>query len=146
MTAPPTREACAALDRDDPLAFARDRFDLPPGVIYLDGNSLGALPKATADALAQQTRDAWGRGLIRSWNSAGWIDAPLRVGARIARLIGAGADEVVVTDSTSVNLFKLASAAVALRPGRRVILSEPGNFPTDLYMLQGLCAQLGGAV
>ena len=146
MTAVLTREGCEALDRRDPLAFARARFALPPGVIYLDGNSLGPLPRATADALAQQAQVAWGQGLIRSWNTAGWIDAPLRIGARIARLIGAGADEVVVTDSTSVNLFKLASAAVALRPGRRVILSEPGNFPTDLYMLQGLCRQLGGAV
>ena len=146
MTAVLTREGCEAMDRSDPLAFARARFALPPGVIYLDGNSLGPLPRATADALAQQAQVAWGQGLIRSWNTAGWIDAPLRIGARIARLIGAGADEVVVTDSTSVNLFKLASAAVALRPGRRVILSEPGNFPTDLYMLQGLCQQLGGAV
>ena len=146
MTAVLTREACEAMDRSDPLAFARVRFALPPGVIYLDGNSLGPLPRATADALAQQVQVAWGQGLIRSWNTAGWIDAPLRIGTRIARLIGAGADEVAVTDSTSVNLFKLASAAVALRPGRRVILSEPGNFPTDLYMLQGLCRQLGGAV
>ena len=146
MTAVLTREACEAMDRSDPLAFARARFALPPGVIYLDGNSLGPLPRATADALAQQVQVAWGQGLIRSWNTAGWIDAPLRIGTRIARLIGAGADEVAVTDSTSVNLFKLASAAVALRPGRRVILSEPGNFPTDLYMLQGLYQQLGGAV
>ena len=144
MTA--TRDACLALDAADPLAFARERFALPPGVIYLDGNSLGPLPRATPDALAREAEGAWGQGLIRSWNTAGWIDAPLRVGARIARLVGAGPDEVVVADSTSVNLFKLASAAVALRPGRRVILSEPGNFPTDLYMLQGLCAQLGGAV
>ncbi len=141
-----TRAACAALDEQDPLAFTRARFVLPPGVIYLDGNSLGALPVPTAEALARQTTKAWGEGLIRSWNNAGWIDAPARIGGRIARLIGAAADEVVVTDSTSVNLFKLASAAVALRPGRRVILSESGNFPTDLYMLQGLCEQLGGAV
>ena len=141
-----TRAACAALDEQDPLAFTRARFVLPPGVIYLDGNSLGALPVPTAEALARQTTKAWGEGLIRSWNTAGWIDAPARIGGRIARLIGAAADEVVVTDSTSVNLFKLASAAVALRPGRRVILSESGNFPTDLYMLQGLCEQLGGAV
>ena len=139
-----TRDACAAMDQDDPLGFVRDRFDLPEGVIYLDGNSLGALPSAAPDALDQAARKAWGEGLIRSWNTEGWIDAPLVLGGRIARLIGAETDEVAVTDSTSVNLFKLASAAVAMRPDRRVILSEAGNFPTDLYMLQGLVEQLGG--
>ena len=139
-----TRDACAAMDRDDPLGFVRDRFDLPEGVIYLDGNSLGALPRATPEALDQAARKAWGKGLIRSWNTEGWIDAPLVLGGRIARLIGAETDEVAVTDSTSVNLFKLASAAMTLRPDRRVILSEAGNFPTDLYMLQGLVDQLGG--
>ena len=139
-----TRDACAAMDQDDPLGFVRDRFDLPEGVIYLDGNSLGALPRAAPDALDQAARKAWGEGLIRSWNTEGWIDAPLVLGGRIARLIGAETDEVAVTDSTSVNLFKLASAAVAMRPDRRVILSEAGNFPTDLYMLQGLVEQLGG--
>jgi kynureninase len=141
-----TRDDALALDQADPLAFARERFELPPGVIYLDGNSLGAKPRATSAALARVADQEWGRGLIRSWNAAGWIDAPLRIGGAIARLVGAAADEVAVTDSTSVNLYKLASAAVALRPGRRVILSEPGNFPTDLYMLQGLCEQLGGEV
>jgi kynureninase len=140
-----TRDDALALDRADPLAFARERFELPPGVIYLDGNSLGARPRATPAALARVAEEEWGRGLIRSWNRAGWIDAPLRIGGAIARLVGAAADEVAVTDSTSVNLYKLASAALALRPGRRVILSEPGNFPTDLYMLQGLCEQLGGS-
>jgi len=139
-----TRDACEAMDRDDPLGFVRDRFDVPEDVIYLDGNSLGALPRDTPEALEQATRKAWGKGLIRSWNTEGWIDQPLVLGGRIARLIGAETDEVAVTDSTSVNLFKLASAAMAMRPDRRVILSEAGNFPTDLYMLQGLVEQLGG--
>ena len=130
-----------ALDADDPLAAFRDRFDLPPGIIYLDGNSLGALPKTTPARLAEVVRSEWGSGLIRSWNDANWIDLPQRVGARIAPLIGAAADEVVAADSTSVNLFKLIAAALALRPGRKVILSEPGNFPTDLYMIAGLEAQ-----
>jgi kynureninase len=128
------------LDAEDPLAAFRDRFDLPEGVIYLDGNSLGALPSATPERLAEVTRQEWGQGLIRSWNTADWIGAPQRVGGKIARLIGAETDEVIVADSTSVNLFKLLSAGLAASPGRRVILSEPGNFPTDLYIAQGLAA------
>ncbi len=132
-----------ALDLADPLAFARLRFELPPGVIYLDGNSLGALPKSTPGRLAEVVTEEWGLDLIRSWNSAGWMDLPRRVGARIAALIGAGADEVIAGDSTSVCLYKLAAAAIALRPERRVILSEPGNFPSDLYVLEELCRTLG---
>jgi len=128
------------LDAEDPLAAFRDRFDLPEGVIYLDGNSLGALPSATPQRLTEVTRQEWGQGLIRSWNTADWIGAPQRVGGKIARLIGAEADEVIVADSTSVNLYKLLSAGLAAGPGRRVILSEPGNFPTDLYIAQGLAA------
>ncbi|MCL4673248.1 MAG: aminotransferase class V-fold PLP-dependent enzyme, partial [Sphingomonadaceae bacterium] len=134
------------LDAADPLAHYRDRFDLPEGVIYLDGNSLGALPKATPARLEQVVRGEWGSDLIRSWNSAGWIDLPQRVGAKIAPLIGAQPHEVIACDSTSVNLFKLIAAALARqkssgRPDRKVILSEPGNFPTDLYMIAGLEAQ-----
>jgi kynureninase len=125
-------------DAADPLAHFRDRFTLPEGVIYLDGNSLGALPKATPDALRRVVEQEWGEGLIRSWNDAGWFDAAGRIGAKIAPLIGAKPDEVTACDSTSVNLFKLISAALAMRPGRTVILSEPGNFPTDLYMIAGL--------
>ena len=125
-------------DAADPLAAYRERFILPEGVIYLDGNSLGALPRATPDRLAEVVRGEWGEGLIRSWNSAGWIDLPQRVGAKIAPLIGAEADEVIACDSTSVNLFKLLASALALRPGRKAVLSEPGNFPTDLYMIAGL--------
>ncbi len=139
-----TLDAVQALDAADPLAPFRERFDLPPGVIYLDGNSLGALPKAARDAVARTVSEDWGRGLIRSWNDAGWMEAPRRVGDKIARLVGAEAGEVVVADSTSVNLFKLAAAALKARPGRGVILTEPGNFPTDLYVAQGVAALLPG--
>lgn len=136
-------EEARALDAADPLRTYRDAFDLPADEIYLDGNSLGALPRATAARLADTMRAEWGRDLIRSWNKAGWIDAPARVGGKIARLIGARAHEVLVADSTSVNLYKLLAAAVKARPGRRVILSEPGNFPTDLYVAQGVAETLG---
>jgi len=138
-----TRAACEALDREDPLASRRALFDLPDGVIYLDGNSLGVLPRNVPARLERAVREEWGRDLIRSWNSAGWIDLPTRVGARIAPLIGAGADEVICADSTSVNIFKLAAGALAMRPRRKVILSEPGNFPTDLYVLEGLAGLAG---
>lgn len=131
------------LDQDDPLAHFRAQFHLPAGVIYLDGNSLGPLPKATAGRLAAVIEQEWGTGLIRSWNSAGWIDLPRRIGDKIARLIGAAPGEVIVADSTSLNLFKVLAAALKLNPGRRVLLSEPENFPTDLYMAQGLIELLG---
>lgn len=139
-----TRDACLAMDRDDPLADRRDLFEIPDGLVYLDGNSLGALPRAARARLAQAVEVEWGRDLIRSWNSADWIGLPARVGARIAALIGAAPDQVIAADSTSVNLYKLAAGALALRPGRSVILSEAGNFPTDLYVLQGLAAQTPG--
>lgn len=137
------RDEARALDAADPLARFRERFVLPAGVIYLDGNSLGALPKATPGRLEQVVRDEWGDGLIRSWNpresgGAGWIDLPRMIGAKIAPLIGAAPHEVIVCDSTSVNLFKLIAAALSMRPGRKAVLSEPGNFPTDLYMIDGL--------
>lgn len=141
-----TREDALALDGRDPLAARRDLFALPDGVIYLDGNSLGALPRGVAARLAEVVTREWGQSLIRGWNAHGWIEAPQRIGARIAPLIGARPHEVIAADSTSINLFKLAAGAVGLRPGRTTILSEPGNFPTDLYMLQGLERQLGGAV
>jgi len=128
-------------DAADPLAGYRDRFTLPEGVIYLDGNSLGALPKATPAALARVVAQEWGEGLIRSWNSAGWFEAAGRIGGKIAPLVGAAPHEVIACDSTSVNLFKLIAAALQMRPGRKVVLSEPGNFPTDLYMIAGLEAQ-----
>ncbi|MEE4316733.1 MAG: kynureninase [Erythrobacter sp.] len=131
----------AEFDAADPLAGYRERFTLPEGVIYLDGNSLGALPKTTPEVLRRVVEKEWGEGLIRSWNSAGWFEAAGRVGAKIAPLVGAAPQEVIACDSTSVNLFKLIAAALQMRPGRKVILSEPGNFPTDLYMIAGLEAQ-----
>jgi kynureninase len=134
----------AALDAADPLRDYRDRFDLPDGVIYLDGNSLGALPKATAGRVNAVLQAEWGQGLIRSWNSADWIHAPQRVGAKIARLVGAQSHEVIAADSTSVNLYKLIMAALHAQPDRHVVLSEPGNFPTDLYMVESAIASLGG--
>jgi kynureninase len=138
-----TRADCEARDRADPLAPFRARFALPDGIIYLDGNSLGALPKAAAARIKEAVETQWGRDLIKSWNLHRWIDLPQRAGAKIARLVGAKPNEVVVADSTSVNLFKLLAAALRLRPGRRVILSESGNFPTDLYVAQGLIELLG---
>lgn len=131
-------EEARELDAADPLAAYRERFTLPNGVIYLDGNSLGALPKGTPVRLAEVVLEEWGKGLIRSWNDADWICLPQRIGAKIAPLVGAQPHEVIAADSTSVNLFKLVAAALQLRRGRKVILSEPGNFPTDLYMIDGL--------
>ncbi|MGY8974204.1 MAG: kynureninase [Sphingomonadales bacterium] len=134
----PGLERARILDAGDPLAEFRERFLVPDGVIYLDGNSLGCLPKATPPRMEQVVREQWGQDLIRSWNTAGWVDWPARIGARIAPLIGAQPQEVIACDSTSVNLFKLIAAALGMRPGRKVVLSEPGNFPTDLYMIDGL--------
>ena len=139
----PTRDALEALDRDDPLRRFRDRFDLPEGLVYLDGNSLGPPARAARERIARTVEDEWGVGLIRSWESAGWISLPQRVGDKIARLIGAEPGEVICGDSTSVNLFKALSIALAANRGRRILLSEHGNFPTDLYIAQGLVAQLG---
>jgi kynureninase len=130
-----------ALDAADPIAGYRKLFALPPGVVYLDGNSLGALPLGTASRLGEVVRKEWGEGLVRSWNDANWIGLPKKLGGMIAPLIGARAEEVIACDSTSVNLFKLIAAALQMRPGRKVVLSEPGNFPTDLYMIAGLEAQ-----
>lgn len=128
------------LDAADPIAVYRERFALPPGVIYLDGNSLGPLPAATPGILADAVARQWGEGLIR----AGWIDLPVTLGARIAPLVGAAPDCVVACDSVSVNIFKLAGAALALRPGRRTIVCEADDFPSDRYVLDGL-ARLAGA-
>ena len=138
-----TRAECERLDVSDPLSIHRAQFRLPQGLIYLDGNSLGPLPAGTPGRLAAAVTQEWGDGLIGSWNSAGWIGLPQRVGAKIASLVGARADEVVAADSTSVNLFKVLAAALQLRPDRRTILSERGNFPTDLYIAQGLVSMLG---
>ena len=137
------REDFEALDRADPLRGVRDRFSLPEGIIYLDGNSLGAMPVATPERVRRVVEVEWGHDLIRSWNTRGWVDQQQRIGAKIGRLIGAREGETVVADSTTVNLFKLLAAALELRPNRRVIVSEPGNFPTDLYVAEGLIRHLG---
>jgi kynureninase len=131
-----------ALDADDPLAVLRNRFVIPEGLVYLDGNSLGVLPRATAARQREVVEREWGQRLVRSWNEAGWIDAPGRVGAKIARLIGARPHEVIAADSTSVNLFKLLVAAAGLSD-RPVILTEAGNFHTDLHIASG-AAELTG--
>jgi len=142
-----SRDDCARRDRADALAPLREQFMLPEGVIYVDGNSLGALPRATPARVATAVQQEWGDGLIRSWNDAGWITLPQRVGDRIGALIGAKNGECVAADSTSVNLFKVLSAASRIvgadSPARRVILSERQNFPTDLYIAEGLCRDLG---
>ena len=142
-----TKQDCIQLDAHDALAPLRDQFSLPEAVIYLDGNSLGVLPKTAAARAAQVVTEEWGVGLIRSWNTAGWMDLPQRIGNKIARLVGAGAGELVVADSTSVNLFKVLSAALRISqtdtPQRKVILSERSNFPTDLYIAESLATSLG---
>ena len=135
-----TREQCLELDRRDPLAAHREAFRLPAGLIYLDGNSLGALTKGAEHSVARAVSEQWGVDLIRSWNVHGWIDLPATLGERVGRLIGAAPGETLVCDSTSVDLFKLASAASLGRGDRRKIVTEAGNFPTDLHILQGLAA------
>ena len=142
-----SQQDCRQRDAQDPLRTLRDLFDLPPGVIYLDGNSLGALPRAVPARVAHVVAQQWGQDLIKSWNSAGWFALPRRVGDRIAPLIGAGAGEVVATDTTSINLYKVLSAALNIAaqdaPGRRTIVSERSNFPTDLYIAEALCRERG---
>ena len=131
------------LERDhrDPLAELRDQFKLEEGLVYLDGNSLGAMPRAAPRRVAEVVEREWGRGLIGSWESAGWLEAPQRLGDKVGRLIGAQPGEVLVSDSTSVNLYKLVSAGLDLRPGRNVVLTERGNFPNDLYVAGGAVSQ-----
>ena len=134
---PITREICADWDAVDSLAHVRDRFAISEP-LYLDGNSLGVLPKNVPPRLAQTVENEWGRGLIRSWNQADWIRLPQTIGDAIAPLLGAGLEDVVVADSTSINLFKLLASAVRLRPGRTRVLTEESNFPSDVYMMEGL--------
>jgi kynureninase len=135
-----------ALDETDALAHFRSRFELPDDLVYLDGNSLGALPRASIDRIGDVVRREWGQDLIRSWNSNHWIEAPQRIGAKIAKLIGAKSGEVIAADSTSINIFKVLSAGIQLNSDRHIILSESGNFPTDAYMMQGLGAITGGRI
>jgi kynureninase len=138
-----TRDDCRRLDREDPLATLRGEFELPDGILYLDGNSLGPLPRAARARALQVLEREWAQGLIRSWNEAGWFALPARLGDRLAPLLGANPGEVVVTDSTSVNLFKVLAAALRLRGDRKAIVSERDGFPTDLYITQGLAGFLG---
>lgn len=138
-----SRDALVQKDLQDPLATKRRAFAIPPDVIYLDGNSLGPLVASVAPRMARAVETEWGQGLIRSWNDAAWYPAPLRVGARIATLVGAQSHEVVVCDSTSVNLFKILVAALRMRPGRKVIVGETGNFPTDMYVADGVASLMG---
>ena len=142
-----TRAQALAADAADVLAPLRQQFQIPDGLVYLDGNSLGMLPRSTSARLLQVVTQEWGTGLIGSWNSAGWMAQPQRIGDKIATLVGAGPGQLVVADSTSVNLFKVLSAALAMQredaPGRRVVVSERSNFPTDLYIAQSLCREHG---
>lgn len=138
------RDACLGLDDQDPLKGFKDEFVLPDGVIYLVGNSLGALPRRTPERVARAVSEEWGRELVGGWNSAGWYAQPLTTGDRLAPLIGAGAGQVVVGNTTSITVFQAVSAALRLRPGRRVIVGDVTNFPTDNYMLEGLVKALGG--
>src|SRR5690349_6710163 len=124
-----TLEQARALDAADPLAFARDRFRIPDGVIYLDGNSLGLLPKAAPARVAETVERQWGEDLITSWTKHGWIDWPHQVAAKLAAIVGGSPDELLIADSTSVSLFKLIGAAFQAQRGRRVILTEAPNFP-----------------
>ena len=133
-----TLDEARARDASDPLAHCRARFQLPARKIYLDGNSLGALPAATPERIARTVEKEWGNDLIESWNRHGWIDAPTSIAAKLAPIVGARQDELLIADSTSINLFKLLAAGLLARPERNVILSEEGNFPTDLYIVQGL--------
>lgn len=142
-----TRETCLIADQQDPLAGFRQQFDLPPNTVYLDGNSLGVLPKAAPARIADVVQREWGTDLIQSWNTARWFDLPQRLGNQLAPLIGAGQDQVVCTDSTSINLYKVLSAALNIAredsPARKRIVSERSNFPTDLYIAEGLCKERG---
>lgn len=144
---PITLQDCRTQDANDPLRSLREQFTLPAGVIYLDGNSLGALPKATAARVAQVVEQEWGQGLITSWNQAGWISLPQRLGNQFAPWIGAGQNQVVFTDTTSINLFKVLTAAARVaredHPGRKKLISERSNFPTDLYIAQSVCQEYG---
>lgn len=140
-----TRQTLTAMDKKDTLKPFRGRFELPDDIIYLDGNSLGAQPKQALDVAMDVVRRQWGRDLIKSWNTAGWFDMPYTLGDKLARLLGANSGEMLVTDSTSINLYKLLALAIKLNPERSVVLMESDNFPTDVYMAQGLIDQLGGS-
>jgi kynureninase len=142
-----TLEDCRRLDAADPLRELRQLFTIPPNVIYLDGNSLGVMPRAAPARIASAVTEEWGTQLIRAWNTSGWFDLPQRLGDKLARLVGARPGELVCTDSTSINLFKVLSAALKIAaedmPTRKLLVSERSNFPTDLYIAEGLCRERG---
>lgn len=140
----PDLAAITAMDDADPLAPMRDRFILPEGVIYLDGNSLGAASHDAIRELETATIHEWSQGLIRSWNTAGWFDMPTQIGDRVGRLIGAAPGQTVVCDTTSTNIYKVLHAALAMRPDRSVIVAEATSFPTDLYIAEGAAATRAG--
>ena len=127
----------------DPLAEFRDRFLDDGSTIYLDGNSMGRLPKAAVPRLREMAENEWGRILVRGWTESGWMESPLRVGDRVGELIGAAPGEVLIADTTSVGLFRLITAVMRARPDRRVIVTERSNFPTDLYIASGVADMLG---
>ncbi len=143
MSASNIRDTLVQMDRQDPLAGKFSDFELPASQVYLDGNSLGCLPVSAKQRAREVVEQQWGQDLIKSWNLHQWIDLPLSAGEKIARLIGAAPGQTICCDSISVNLFKLLSAALMMRPGRHVVVSQQGNFPTDLYMVQGLGSLLG---
>ena len=144
MAALPTEDDIASMDAADPLLPLREQFLRAEGEVYLDGNSLGMASGAALDALRLAAREEWTRDLIRSWNTAGWFDLPVELGNRIGRLIGAASGQVVVADTTSINIYKALHAAIGLRPGRNVIVAEAGSFPTDLYIAEGVISTLPG--
>ena len=133
-----SRNEARALDAVDPLAEYRSRYVLPEGMIYLDGNSLGPMAASVPDAMRQAVEDEWGKGLISSWNDAGWWDLPVTLGEKIAPLVGSAPGQIVVSDSTSVNIYKAIQAGLAMRPDRTVLVTEAGGFPTDLYITEGV--------
>ena len=145
MTALPDLAAIEAMDAADGLRAMRERFILPEGLVYLDGNSLGAASKAAFTELQAAATEEWGQNLIRSWNTAGWFDMPLTLGDRVGRLVGAAAGQTVVCDTTSINIYKALHAAMALRSDRAVIVAEAGSFPTDIYMAEGVVSTRAGA-
>jgi kynureninase len=139
-----SREECIARDAADPMAAFRERFVVPENMIYLDGNSLGLMPKSAAARVQKALAEEWGQDLITSWNKHGWFDMPRKMGNKLARLIGAPSDSVVIADTISINMFKVLTSALAMRPDRKIILSDSGNFPSDLYVAQGLNTFLDG--
>ncbi|UWR78333.1 kynureninase [Phaeobacter inhibens] len=145
MALTPTRNAAVALDSQDPLAHKRDEFFIEEGTIYLDGNSLGPAPKAVFDSIDRTMREEWAKGLIRSHNTAGWFMLTDTLGDRLAQMLGAGEGEIVVCDTTSLNIYKTLHAALSIKPGRRKIVAEGTSFPTNLYMAEGVRSTLDGA-